>query len=292
MKSLVLSIFLGLLLIAAVPVAAEDLGAPDSVKLVATRPDISGNDSSFVVELYMWTDLQAIVGATLGFTWDNPNVRLDSARGVAGHVQGNPFAIVSYLYKNNIDTTNAAKRFLINAVAFGVPGVPANGTWDHWATYYFSVTNWTATDSIVLDTANVLVSPQVIWQTAGGYTANDVIFPIWTGKVVIKDPSDAAQPGDIEVPSTYSLLQNYPNPFNPSTTIGFALPTAGDVTLDVFNLLGQKVKTLVNTAMEAGEHTVVWDGTTDAGTRVASGVYFYRLSTENFTDTRKMLMLK
>lgn len=293
MKSLLTSVFVGLLILGAVPALAVDLGAPDSVKLVATRPDISGNDSTFIVQLYMWCDSQAVVGATLGFTWDNPNVRLDSARGVPGHVLGNPFAVVSYTFKNNIDSTNARQRFLINAVAFGVPGVPPTGDWDHWVTYYFTVSNWTAVDSIVLDTANIVApDPPLVWKVAGGYNPEDEIIPRWVGRVVIKDPSDVNSPGELEVPMTYSLAQNYPNPFNPTTTIGFALPAAGDVKLEVFNLLGQKVRTLVNGELMAGQHTVEWDGTTNAGSKVASGVYFYRLTAEKFTDTRKMLLLK
>ncbi|MCB2230185.1 T9SS type A sorting domain-containing protein [bacterium] len=293
MKSLLTSFFLGLLVLGAVPALAADLGAPDSLKLVATRPAAGADDSTFIVEMWLWTDSQAIVGTSIAFEWDNPNVQLDSARGAAGHVQGNPFAIVSYYLLNNIATTNLEQIMLVNTVAFGVPGVPANSTWDKWVTYYFHVDNWTAADSVVFDTVRVGTPyPTVNYQINGGYNAGDEIFPIWLGPLVVKDPSDANDGGDLEVPMNYSLAQNYPNPFNPTTTIGFALPMAGDVRLDVFNLLGQKVKTLVNTEMLAGEHKVVWDGTTDAGTRVASGVYFYRLSTDQFTDTKKMLMLK
>lgn len=94
------------------------------------------------------------------------------------------------------------------------------------------------------------------------------------------------------LPTVYSLGQNYPNPFNPTTEINFALPQAGDVELSVFNLLGQKVTTLVNEAMPAGNHTVTWDGTSESGGAVASGIYFYRISAGSFTETKKMMMLK
>lgn len=94
------------------------------------------------------------------------------------------------------------------------------------------------------------------------------------------------------LPQSYGLSQNYPNPFNPTTEIAFALPKASQVELTVFNVLGQEVKTLVSGQMEAGSHTVVWDGTNAAGQSVASGIYFYRISADQFSAIKKMLMLK
>jgi hypothetical protein len=91
----------------------------------------------------------------------------------------------------------------------------------------------------------------------------------------------------IVVPSSFLLHQNYPNPFNPSTNISFELAHAGFVNLSVFNCLGQRVSTLVNGQLRAGHHEVTWSGT-DA----SSGVYFYRLSTDGFTSTRKMVLVK
>ena len=94
------------------------------------------------------------------------------------------------------------------------------------------------------------------------------------------------------LPSAFSLNQNYPNPFNPVTTISFSLPEATDVTLDVFNIMGQKVATLVNGPMEAGEHQIQWDGKVEGSGSVATGVYFYRLQAGEFVETKKMLLLK
>jgi hypothetical protein len=95
-----------------------------------------------------------------------------------------------------------------------------------------------------------------------------------------------------ELPNEFALAQNYPNPFNPSTTISFSLPAPGQVSLEVFNVLGQKVRTLVDGDMTAGVHTVEWDGKNSAGAGVSSGVYFYRIAADNFSDTKKMMMLK
>jgi hypothetical protein len=94
------------------------------------------------------------------------------------------------------------------------------------------------------------------------------------------------------LPKAYALEQNYPNPFNPSTEVAFALPQASHVRLDVFNVLGQKVTTVVDGEYPAGEHTVTWNGTNSNGGSVSSGVYFYRIEAEGFSQTRKMMLLK
>ncbi|MDX9859029.1 MAG: FlgD immunoglobulin-like domain containing protein [candidate division Zixibacteria bacterium] len=105
--------------------------------------------------------------------------------------------------------------------------------------------------------------------------------------------SRAYRSGSVEeLPSQFTLDQNYPNPFNPSTTISYALPSPALVSVDVFNVLGQKVRTLVDETQEAGRHEVVWDGTDAAGITVSSGVYFYRVTADDITRSRKMLLLK
>jgi hypothetical protein len=94
------------------------------------------------------------------------------------------------------------------------------------------------------------------------------------------------------LPSAYALSQNYPNPSNPTTTITYMLPRRGHVRLSVFNLLGQEVARLVDAEESSGSHGVEWGGNDRYGRAVASGVYFYRLQTAGFTETRKMVLLK
>ncbi len=96
----------------------------------------------------------------------------------------------------------------------------------------------------------------------------------------------------LSVPVSYSLHQNYPNPFNPDTDIMFDIPDAGAVELTIYNLMGQKVRTLVKSEMPAGYHTVRWNGLTDNGSPVSTGMYFYQISAGSFSATKKMLMLK
>ena len=88
------------------------------------------------------------------------------------------------------------------------------------------------------------------------------------------------------------MFPAYPNPFNPSTTITFTLPTDGHTSLTVYNLAGQKVATLVNGQMNAGNHSIVWDGKDDTGSAVAAGVYFTRLDMGNTVATGKMVLIK
>jgi hypothetical protein len=88
------------------------------------------------------------------------------------------------------------------------------------------------------------------------------------------------------IPTSYALSQNYPNPFNPSTTISFSLPKATDYTLTVYNVTGQVVAEFAGNA-PAGHHSVIWEADNNA-----SGVYFYRLYTNDFSDTKKMVLLK
>ncbi|MBU2446680.1 MAG: T9SS type A sorting domain-containing protein, partial [Bacteroidetes bacterium] len=89
------------------------------------------------------------------------------------------------------------------------------------------------------------------------------------------------------MPYTFVLQQNYPNPFNPSTTIEFSLPVRSRGILKIFNILGEEIEVLVNGELEAGEHLINWEAK-----NLPSGIYFYRLITDNFNITRKMVLLR
>ena len=94
-------------------------------------------------------------------------------------------------------------------------------------------------------------------------------------------------------PRVTALFQNLPNPFNPTTVIRFDLAHAGQVELRVFDVAGRLVKTLANAKFDAkAGHAVTWNGLDDDGRRVPSGIYFYRLVTDDFASTRKMIVLK
>jgi Tol biopolymer transport system component len=89
------------------------------------------------------------------------------------------------------------------------------------------------------------------------------------------------------LPVIFSLSQNYPNPFNPTTTVNFSVPKSGFVTIKLYDILGKQVATLINDNKPAGNYSVKFDGS-----KLVSGVYFYRMETGSFSQSRKLLLLK
>ena len=89
------------------------------------------------------------------------------------------------------------------------------------------------------------------------------------------------------VPAEFSLSQNYPNPFNPSTTIKFSVPKLTEVKLTVYDALGKEVTTLVNNSLEAGNYNIEWNASNNA-----SGIYFYKLETNEYVNVKKMILVK
>ena len=116
---------------------------------------------------------------------------------------------------------------------------------------------------------------------------------------LVFDPSQLANPlagGVLDIqttPTEFALLQNFPNPFNPETTIGYELAESADVTLQIYNVVGQVVRTLMAAEPQSvGRYQVRWDGMDDRGMPVSSGIYFYQISAGKFQDVRKLMLLK
>ena len=95
-----------------------------------------------------------------------------------------------------------------------------------------------------------------------------------------------------QLPTYFSLKQNYPNPFNPGTIISFTIPHTSLVTLAIYNLRGQLIRTLHSGLITAGSHQATWDGTDVSGVRIASGVYVYRLEAQDFVTSRKLVLVE
>ena len=123
----------------------------------------------------------------------------------------------------------------------------------------------------------------VVTDSAGNYNTYQGYNFTFTYKTIVT--GDASPIADL--PATYSLWQNYPNPFNPSSTIKFELPRTSLVDLSVFDILGRRVSVLVNDRRDAGVYEVKFDGS-----NLASAVYFYRLQARDFTQTKRLLLLK
>ena len=115
---------------------------------------------------------------------------------------------------------------------------------------------------------------------------------LYIDDITVLDVASSIEDPRSGIMSDYVLNQNYPNPFNPSTTLSFDLPRQETVQLAIFNSLGQKVRTLLNSSFSAGNHQVSWDSRNDLGELVPAGIYYYTLKAGNYQATRKMLLLK
>jgi len=107
-----------------------------------------------------------------------------------------------------------------------------------------------------------------------------------------KAQTDVSELISDQIPDGFALSQNYPNPFNPSTVINFNLPRLSKVEIEVYNILGQTVRNLVNEEKPAGLYSVTWDGRDNSGKTVSSGIYFYKIKTDDFSSSKKMILLK
>jgi hypothetical protein len=96
----------------------------------------------------------------------------------------------------------------------------------------------------------------------------------------------------VVIPESFNLSQNFPNPFNPITEIQYSIPVDSKVVLNVYDISGRLVKTLISNYQSAGYHSVKWDGSNESGIMSSSGIYFYRMTTGEYTEMRKMILLK
>ena len=127
------------------------------------------------------------------------------------------------------------------------------------------------------------------------HSSSNELYRIDSGFLVqlnIPQGTTSVQDAAEKLPDRFDLFQNYPNPFNPTTTIEYQLPVETHISLTVYNLRGQKIRTLVDEKMNPGKHSLIWDAQNDNGQVMGSGVYMVRLQTENFTKNIKLTFLK
>ncbi|MFH2037429.1 MAG: T9SS type A sorting domain-containing protein [Candidatus Zixiibacteriota bacterium] len=144
-------------------------------------------------------------------------------------------------------------------------------------------------DSVMLD-----INPQFERFYNSGDNPSPLLFGT-TGnlaRIYLLDPTTDVDQGIAINPERFELAQNHPNPFNPTTRIEYSLPRRSNVVISVFNILGQKVSTLVDENQSSGNHAVIWNGTDGNGEPIASGIYFYRMVAGEFTQSRKMMLIK
>jgi len=122
------------------------------------------------------------------------------------------------------------------------------------------------------------------FKTLTPFTSNDIFeFPFTTS---------AIRENSSYIPNEFIVKQNYPNPFNPSTTIEFSIPKLADVELNIYNVLGQRIRTTRMNNKQAGNYRVIWNGTNDLGAKVSTGIYFYKIDAGKYSNIKKMVFLK
>ncbi len=151
--------------------------------------------------------------------------------------------------------------------------------------YFTTGSSWDSTQYVPVDT--ITWPPvQELEFTPSKFGSIGFMPVFWKGALEVREVNTPS------IPTVFSLSQNYPNPFNPKTLIRFTLPKDSWVKMEVYNILGQKVRTLVDEKLTAGVKEVEWDSKDVNGFEVASGIYFYRIKADDFSDIKKMVMLK
>jgi hypothetical protein len=183
----------------------------------------------------------------------------------------------------------------------GVTGAIVYAVNGNGAVYGYDVTDENGSYAI----AGVAPGSYAIYVDAPGFEASSTMNALATYSTDSRGTPEPASgvdftlmsvtstPGDQPfTPTDYILEQNYPNPFNPTTNIVFNIPQTEKVTLTIYNMLGQRIATLVEGVLPAGTHRVTWNGRDDRGQQMPTGVYLYKLSGSQFSQAKKMVLMK
>ncbi len=242
--------------------------------------------ASIMVPIYVWND-EDLGGLSLGFKFDSTALEIVQKKTYDTTGSIIPFDSRSYMK----ETVAIPGQYLFGWTDFdGDKPIPANTTNKAklLITMNFKVKSTATPMTIMIDSAFVGLAGPFLLSTVWGISVHPQYVHCDSADIVLPVQEVQAQ----LLPERYELGQNTPNPFNPNTTIVFAVPRPSDVRIEVFNMLGQKVKILANEFSKAGYKRVEWDGTDDNGSSVASGVYLYRMTAGDFSETKKMLLLK
>jgi hypothetical protein len=282
MKIKLLGLLVALLFAMVAPslVSAQDGGQPDSLILLTNRPEAGANDSLFIIELWIWNDVNG-VAPQFGFSWESNVLTLDSAKAAPDVVS--TFTQI-FLYDGNSKAqSNTNKRAVFTGISFTGATLPPGPNRHLVSTYYFTISSWDVASEIIVDSASWDDGSEMLFVDENF----DSYIPVYIwgdGLIVVKDPSDVN--GANGLPATYSLSQNYPNPFNPETVIDFSLEQAGEFTFTVYNVIGQVVDEIKGMG-SVGNNEIRWNGSNQS-----SGVYFYKLQAGDYTETKKMMLVK
>jgi hypothetical protein len=227
---------------------------------------------------------------------DEPNTNLTPTFTISNNVIFYDTALVNFFNRNNIYPAPPLTQRLQDTLGATLPVTVNSLTLKNIPNLFMNILNFyrvvgyagSTSDSLDMDRRSRqywLDSLDCSYTTANPAFVGSDGFPVgslmWMSKVTgIKKMNN-------NLPNSFSLSQNYPNPFNPTTMIQYSIPKSGSVTLKVFNMLGQEVATLVNQQQQAGNYSINFNAS-----RLASGVYMYRIQSGSFTSTKKMMLVK
>jgi len=246
---------------------------------------VNGNEVTFTVNI---VDNEPIRGIELDIHHDFAELTYESvSRGekLQGLVndEGNPTSDMTIL-GNAIDSH-------VKVLAYSVNRARTTGDGEEGSLLYLT---YTLADEVTLpDNISFYFSVINIPGTSLNPELLNVVcsFPNEDNPIAVNTITASAE-NNFMLPEEFALFQNYPNPFNPSTQISIDIPNLEFITLRIFNLLGQDIRTLANKTMNPGRYTFEWDGKDLLSNDVASGVYFYELRGESFTARKKMLLIR
>jgi len=188
-----------------------------------------------------------------------------------------------------VDTTGVDDMILFGGIA-NSGGLPTGAMQHMFSLNFRPVSTSASVQNLSFDSIKVGDAGDWVFSDVNGST----FPPGFGGGMTFKVKSIDMAADDIApvVPHSFALNQNYPNPFNPTTKVSFSVERKTDVNISIFNILGQKVFTLVSGTMDPGVYDREWPGTDQNGSQVASGIYFYKMTAGDFVQTRKMLLMR
>ncbi|MFZ5979679.1 MAG: T9SS type A sorting domain-containing protein [Candidatus Zixiibacteriota bacterium] len=245
----------------------------------------------FGVKVNLANNNMSFAGMSLPLSFTGNDITLDSVS-FAGSIKPSNFNAMT-----NIDNLNNTVTITyLSPYNFSLPLETISAASGVLAELFFTVSVASGNQSISIDfideSETVTYNSETIYKITGAHFANvdglvTVEPEVTSGGIEVQIMTAVIDGEEGMVPTSFALNQNYPNPFNPSTTIEFSLPSASDVKLEIFNIIGQKVMTLVDGNLSAGSHSYEFDASGQP-----SGIYFYRLTHEKGSDTKKMVLVK
>jgi len=264
-----------------------DTGVADTLALLISTPPSEGTSVPVTIEAWVYSD-DTILSYSAGFKWNNAEMYLDSAK-ASPLLKSLGFSTFFY-DDDHPDSSNVSQKFLLGGFTTNQVLAGDSQKRRKWATYYFTIDRWNNGDTIAID---LLPENEVEFAFVTPGPFYPLTFqPRFEGPLLFPGIATSVEENDMSLPADFALYQNFPNPFNPVTIIEFQIPKRSSVELEIFNAIGQRVATLVNMDLAPGRHQISWNSKTDAGIELPSGVYFYRLRTDDYSRCKKMILIR